>query len=530
MNTINDVLESTLLLSADPSVKFKPGPLSGTIDYDNNFWSFRMEPSYGPSAEPAITSLKHKKDGHTIDICSRIEWSTVKVTFKTSEHSAPITSELPLTKQFCLGAHHGLQSNRVKGSPWWLEGLPVSIGVQLVFGFTFINGKVMPIPPEQQNLFSDFTLDKNAVFQDIEKRFKKFKNSPWMKMALEAFDAQNIKKVVPAKTKSKFYITRPRFLVAVSFVACEPEARFEPKKVLQAARIYPLLMIKANDGVSDIDSINTSVLVMRNKASDHCGFDGTDEMTKKRSLMLFADRNVQGRKEKWELSDWGPAFPDWDVIFDYYNLAPSSGDEYVMTDPEKVDKRTKKDYRKIRAFDPPPPDLYGLEATTKEVLTDVTKQPYQGEFDNVHIAPRMLRGLEEVVMAPICQHDCFHMHLRWGLHLGDEKHLMGWGSVPYSVPGAPLVPPDQKVKIVVNDSMSEIGFSYGVESRNPNPLYTQFIFHNGCAYAVQLNPDFLLYLGRRLRSWASFYHDLRYILDESWVVEDKSIFATLRAL
>ena len=62
------------------------------------------------------------------------------------------------------------------------------------------------------------------------------------------------------------------------------------------------------------------------------------------------------------------------------------------------------------------------------------KLPRQGAFDNVHIAPQMevslsvpvLGGLPStaVSMAPICAHDCFHMHWRWSQHY-TEEHTLG---------------------------------------------------------------------------------------------------------
>ena len=67
----------------------------------------------------------------------------------------------------------------------------------------------------------------------------------------------------------------------------------------------------------------------------------------------------------------------------------------------------------------------------------VRKLGGQGEFDNLHIAPRMtvkpdllklnpkLQGLDSIVMAPFCIHDCFHMHWRWGEKL-DSIQARGW--------------------------------------------------------------------------------------------------------
>jgi len=96
----------------------------------------------------------------------------------------------------------------------------------------------------------------------------------------------------------------------------------------------------------------------------------------------------------------------------------------------------------------------------------VSKVPRQGEFDNVHFAPQMqvelsprsLPGLGTVfsglgplgvTMAPVCAHDCFHLHWRWGKGY-TKTYNLGWGPAgPYTEAGAPMVAPNQRVEIDV---------------------------------------------------------------------------------
>ncbi len=519
MHTINQILGSSLLLTAEPESPFHPSAPAGTRSYDNNQWSFTFDPAHGKSAEPAITSLKFKKDGHSIDVCSRIEWSTVKIALHTQAHSAAVEYDFPLTKDFCLGYHECLRKQKVQQSVWWLENLPISTGIQLVYGYTIINGKIEPIPIDEREIFTDFITDYEAIIQTSRE---------WL---FEEEKEKEIQSIGLPGTKIILHAAYPRILITASFIVCEPEKRFEPQSVLKAARIYPLVTIKTNDKISKVNTIKTNILVMRNKLTDHCGFDNPDgKMTKTRGLMLFADRNIEGNFDNWEASDVLPLIPNWDNVFEYYDLIPKAGSEFVMTDPDKADRRKLENTRKIRNVVHP----YQALPYVEEVFTDSVKEIYQGEFDNVHIAPRMLLGNEEVVMAPVCQHDCFHMHLRWGTHLGKDRHILGWGLLPYTIPGGPLVAPNQRVKIAVSESDSEIGFNYNVKILNPFHRMTQFVFHNGCAYAIEVENSFSIRAGLFIRgSWANFYRRLRYfeLLNEtmSRVVEDPAIFAKLKA-
>ena len=103
----------------------------------------------------------------------------------------------------------------------------------------------------------------------------------------------------------------------------------------------------------------------------------------------------------------------------------------------------------------------------------------QGEFDNVHIAPKMFvpasaidwpdfgvagppsmrrayESVKEITMAPFCVHDCLHMHVRWGEWIGtnvftSDPAFRGW--VGDDLPnddngsGLPLVPANQKITL-----------------------------------------------------------------------------------
>jgi hypothetical protein len=144
------------------------------------------------------------------------------------------------------------------------------------------------------------------------------------------------------------------------------------------------------------------------------------------------------------------------------------------------------------------------------------KFPRQGQFDNIHIAPHMTvktvfervtinQGLppfpvvnfqsyakwkmDDVVMAPFCAHDCFHMHWRWTDNANTEQATYGWGATePYVAVGAPMVPLNQDVFIVI---LEKHGFSYLAQAHDVPKNGWQPFCHHGGAYAVAMKPPAL---------------------------------------
>jgi len=169
--------------------------------------------------------------------------------------------------------------------------------------------------------------------------------------------------------------------------------------------------------------------------------------------------------------------------------------------------------------------MYGSGGLKKSDLlprikSDVVKWPRQGQFDSIHLAPRMrahlvmgrpgLGGAEyadslsNIRMAPFCEHDCFHTHWRWGANWNDSrqspllknsKPIAGFGpssgdakfvgvGVPYIEIGAPLVPLNQEISI---EFESEHAFVYtGKMHKDVVPGIWQAVYHHGSAYAVSI--------------------------------------------
>jgi hypothetical protein len=121
----------------------------------------------------------------------------------------------------------------------------------------------------------------------------------------------------------------------------------------------------------------------------------------------------------------GVAIPTWEDVFDYVlKDGAASSQSFVVVDRTKSASRSDTIHR--QALD---------RAAETNCPSVVVKLPRQAAFDNIHIALQMevslsiplLGGIPStaVSMAPICAHDCFHIHWRWSQHYTEEQNL-GW--------------------------------------------------------------------------------------------------------
>jgi len=143
----------------------------------------------------------------------------------------------------------------------------------------------------------------------------------------------------------------------------------------------------------------------------------------------------------------------------------------------------------------------------------VEKVERQGTFDNVHMAPIMNYKAAAAYMAPICQHDCVHIHWRWGAAYSDRP-LMGWsGGKPYQRSGAPLIPENQTLRV----SSSAATFRYMPEAEAVAAQEWQMFMHHGTGYVTKLNTagEFAPMIeatapGGSISDFASFYYHNRF--------------------
>ena len=135
--------------------------------------------------------------------------------------------------------------------------------------------------------------------------------------------------------------------------------------------------------------------------------------------------------------------------------------------------------------------LSGKPGAVHYSTTTVHKEDRQGAYDNVHLAPAMTYRVNAgatthertAYMAPICHHDCLHIHWRWGAWQ-DQDHVMGWqGGRPHRKAGAPLIPENQTLHVGVDGHVME----YEPSVENVSQLDWQVFMDHGAGISVNLN-------------------------------------------
>jgi hypothetical protein len=246
----------------------------------------------------------------------------------------------------------------------------------------------------------------------------------------------------------------------------------------------------------------------------------------------------------------------WTETFSHYWIDPAAGD-YVVVDPAKPARTISGAVLNQGARLAIP--ILGQDQVVSSPA-DIAKLAGQGEFDNLHIAPKMIAPKEvlannpgdatltAIAMAPFCVHDCMHTHVRWGNgSFAQPKHIQGWdGFKPYSKIGAPLVPPNQKITLTL---VSPVEFVYKAEvtptAQLPiKPGQWQIVNHHGSAYAVNIGikgKTAKLGVGVLLRNageidfadehgtWAMFYWHLRFARGLSHVMERVKVIDMTKA-
>ncbi len=299
----------------------------------------------------------------------------------------------------------------------------------------------------------------------------------------------------------------PRVIIALTLATTRERADFEPGGIVGMGRIYPHLMVRSNVRLKRIETAakltrpaSTTTLDTGNGTVAGTCCSAHSQI----KSLLVADSNED---------PWGPndAFkPFWSGVFAYYEVDPNirlAGQTLHMVRRDKPTTRTESNcgYRDL--------------ATSPESFTSIEKRPRQGEFDNIHIAPRLQLSasfvtyralmalppgsrqydpitsagmrLDQLAMAPFCSHDCLHAHWRWSP--GGPRWTKGWGPgvAPYSAVAVPMIPTNHDLDAIC-DSPNSVTFvekaypttSVGEDSTQTLEAdYYQVFFHPGAAYA-----------------------------------------------
>lgn len=317
-------------------------------------------------------------------------------------------------------------------------------------------------------------------------------------------------------------LTEPaRLLVVVSFTTCCERADFEPGAMVGFARCYPHLLMSATVPVKKIEAsahIDRPRRLAKWQESERdmtasCCKPGHDGWSEEIRSLLVSDAN----RDTSPLP--GPPLPFWSNMFAYDMVDP-----YRFVGSERMHVvRTTRPQRRVS--DRPLVIREVVAGFDQEV---VEKEPFQGEFDNVHLAPRLKLlhvtevidsltldtrfpvtdrkkwRLDEVAMAPFCAHDCLHLHWRWP-RSSTRKWTLGWGNLaPYSTAGAPMVPHGQDVWIWFR---SDHRITYHVSAPQSSfPTNWTVLMHHGFGYAVSIQDLFSTLLAMTaVDAFSSYY-------------------------
>jgi hypothetical protein len=303
-----------------------------------------------------------------------------------------------------------------------------------------------------------------------------------------------------------------RILVCVSLTCCKERADYAPGNVMSVNRFYPHVMIMASHALK---SVSADVVIVRNATTPHAGpmvddqySDGAPDFTPGGPFAKPVDHMLANIGPGFWTDSNEPLFPDylnestvsfpfWNDIFDYYDTDPLAsgtgvGTPVKMVDAAKNFERSAEVLKLVVKGQKGDPTA-GPEA----VLTKFKKVARQGEFDNLHIAPKMSMGpvlagiptmkTSPIAMAPVCLHDCFHFHTRWGSLL-PKKPQLGFDSTgtPYRKKLAPHVPHNQTISVTL---LPPAGFRYNALASTEGPIPAgswTVVFHHGAAYANEI--------------------------------------------
>ena len=491
--SINELLAQTLLFTASPkprlvsaSFPVSRAPTGGATAAGaatRKIWEYELQ---GLDSIRNVGVRQRTMNDMRMPVCQEVKWGDVKVTYQGKSLA------LPLTDRFLLRTHYLAEGSIPESdSGYWQLPMNLDQSFQRLFGYQLVAGQLQPLNMPDTELPQYMAVPSPLAF------------------------AQSRGGGRPA-------VPPLRVLVCMAFGCAKERNDFEPGGVLGAGRLIPHFMIVSN---LPVESMEASVTLTRPPVTPHVRMEN-EEMNPGFGSGLFTDRN--------DIEVIPPRIPYWDYLFDYYWTDPPVGTEV------KVVRRDRPSSRENRST------IKALDLRTSRgafarangyTPRSLTKLPRQGEFDNIHMAPKMklpasvVRKLpagwpREVTMAPFCVHDCLHVHWRWGRSspgFSNPKWTRGWvGDQPYREAGAPMVAPNQDVTLKLLGAGS---IRYTARIHAPVAGNWQIVMHHGAAYALSYSTkvDVAAWGNDRLTrdlqgdddengQWALFYWHLRYKL------------------
>jgi|GEM_PF-4267563 len=285
-----------------------------------------------------------------------------------------------------------------------------------------------------------------------------------------------------------------RIVVCCALTLHKEDDTYTPGRPAWAVRLSPHIMVRSSQPLVEIAA---GLKFHRPSATDIEGGDacGCGEMNKEMSSLLVSDTN-KGNFVYDAVA--GLPQPFWNNLFNYYVPDPANHPELKKLGKLKVVDRTRIGPR--LAID-------GAILRQGDPIGRVTRFPRQGLFDNVHVAPTMKMPpveaaervfgsrimvsdrdawhLDKIWMAPICAHDCFHMHWRWTDSVfTTDTSVYGWkAGQPCAKAGEVMIPENQDLFIRF---LSPAIFSYFAQAFEVKADEWQVFCHHGAAYVVEV--------------------------------------------
>jgi hypothetical protein len=501
--------------TADFTVPAPPLPATSTSISARRVWSFAHSASQltkitnvtcrsretGYKTHKVLNELRFGLDtGTNGTMQDRI---SIEPAFSTSRIDLPLESRFLHSKWIVTGGWMPNGAHRL----WPLE-MYLDYGMVLAFTYQLAGGDVLPYVPRTDDA-GEAALEEMLAGDPSDAA-----SDRWVSRARSG-DFMPTSGATGSHTSGRVGETVEvaaslrRVLVVLSFAVFRERNDFEPGGIVGMFKLSPNIMVRTTE---ELQRVKTSIKIDRPPRTTQLDSgDGTVAASccgsyADISSLLVADSNE---------NPYGPndGFkPFWSGIFSAYEIDPDSrlgGQRLKMVDTSKSSRRTVTGCGTR--------DLVG----SPETLSDIEKMPRQGEFDNIHLAPRLrldacelevltpgLIGgpshrrvpinaarmkLDPVVMAPFCSHDCFHMHWRWSSQ-DTSAWVLGWGSAgPNTEPGVPMVAPNQDVEVVFHSphtityhteaKQRAIHTSRSTSIANIAPLDWTISMHHGAAYA-----------------------------------------------
>jgi hypothetical protein len=505
-----------------PAAPSPPGTIDDIVGWwdkltlSQRLWSFQHHGS-NPSSVGSVTARVRDTGYKTFSVLNAIDLGRYDGSSIAPEvrivTEAGVTLDLPLSVDYVHSKFHvtggWVGENALEFHP--LETY-LDHGIVIAFAYEIGGGQVNKYTPSSddpsEQALSDYISSGASASDPADNRwFDQMYDGEFM-------PGTNPAKTTPGGTKD-VTVFPPRVIVAVSFATMRERANFEPGGIVGMGRFYPHIMVRSN---VRLKSIETAMKLTRPSSTTMLDSgNGTvpglccGAHTEIKSL-LVADSNEDpiGPNQMF--------MPFWGAMFSYFEVDPDlrlAGKTVHMVRRDRPSTRTEAScgYRKL--------------SLSLQTFDSIEKRPRQGEFDNIHIAPRLkldaafltqwLQGpvvpsmtpampsgswnyypispsdmrLDQVVMAPFCSHDCLHMHWRWSP--GGPRWTKGWGAgvTPYSEEGVTMVPTNHDLDFISNGPGTVTFIEKAFASSSPGEDgaktleadHFQIFFHPGAAYA-----------------------------------------------